>query len=116
MMESVKKDFPNIKAIAATLREVHSANRHGWSAVLFYDGKCYQAPVCELDVYDRIGSGDGFAAGLFYGFLSGRQPQEALNLGWAHGALLTTTPGDISMVSLDQVEAFANGSSARVQR
>ena len=116
MMESVIKDFPHIKAVATTLREVHSTNRHSWSAVLWLDGKNYQAPAAELDVYDRVGGGDGFAAGLFYGLLSGKSPEEALRLGWAHGALLTTTPGDTSMVSLDQVEAFARGGSARIQR
>ena len=116
MIESVTKDFPNIKAVATTLREVHSTNRHSWSAVLWLDGKSYQAPTAELDVYDRVGGGDGFAAGLFYGLLSGKSPEEALRLGWAHGALLTTTPGDTSMFSLDQVEAFAKGGSARIQR
>ncbi|MDR0878046.1 MAG: sugar kinase [Treponema sp.] len=116
MMESVTKDFPNIKAVATTLREVHSTNRHSWSAILWLDGKSYQAPTAELDVYDRVGGGDGFAAGLFYGLLSGKSPEESLRLGWAHGALLTTTPGDTSMVSLDQVEAFAAGGSARIQR
>ncbi|GHT83282.1 2-dehydro-3-deoxygluconokinase [Spirochaetia bacterium] len=116
MIESVTKDFPNIKAVATTLREVHSTNRHSWSAVLALDGKSYQAPTCELDVYDRVGGGDGFAAGLFYGLLSGKSPEESLRLGWAHGALLTTTPGDTSLVSLDQVEAFAAGGSARIQR
>jgi 2-dehydro-3-deoxygluconokinase len=116
MMESVVKDFPNVKAVATTLREVHSTNRHSWSAVLWLDGKSYQAPAAELDVYDRVGGGDGFAAGLFYGLLNDKSPEEALKLGWAHGALLTTTPGDTSMVSLDQVEAFAKGGSARIQR
>jgi 2-dehydro-3-deoxygluconokinase len=116
MIESVVKDFPNIKAVATTLREVHSTNRHSWSAVLWLDGKSYQAPACELDVYDRVGGGDGFAAGLFYGLMSGKSPEDALRLGWAHGALLTTTPGDTSMVSLDQVETFAKGGSARIQR
>jgi len=116
MMQSVTKDFPNIKAVATTLREVHSTNRHSWSAVLWLDGKTYQAPAAELDVYDRVGGGDGFAAGLFYGLLSGKDPQESLQLGWAHGALVTTTPGDTSMFSLDQVEAFAKGGSARIQR
>jgi len=116
MIENVAKDFPNIKAVATTLREVHSTNRHSWSAVLWLDGKSYQAPTAELDVYDRVGGGDGFAAGLFYGLLAGKSPEEALRLGWAHGALLTTTPGDTSMVSLDQVEAFAAGGSARIQR
>jgi 2-dehydro-3-deoxygluconokinase len=116
MIEGVVKDFPNIKAVATTLREVHSTNRHSWSAVLWLDGKKYQAPAAELDVYDRVGGGDGFAAGLFYGLLSGKSPEEALKLGWAHGALLTTTPGDTSMVTLDQVEAFVKGGSARIQR
>ena len=116
MIGSVTRDFPNIKAVATTLREVHSTNRHSWSAVLWLDGKNYQAPACELDVYDRVGGGDGFAAGLFYGLMSGKSPEESLRLGWAHGAMITTTPGDTSMVSLDQVEAFAKGGSARIQR
>jgi 2-dehydro-3-deoxygluconokinase len=116
MMERVVKDFPNIKAVATTLREVHSTNRHFWSAVLWFEGKSYMAPTGELDVYDRVGGGDGFASGLFYGLLSGKSPEEALKLGWAHGALITTTPGDTSMVSLDQVETFAQGGSARIQR
>jgi 2-dehydro-3-deoxygluconokinase len=116
MMQSVTKDFPNIKAVATTLREVHSTNRHSWSAVLWLDGKTYQAPAMELDVYDRVGGGDGFAAGLFYGLLTGQDPQTALNLGWAHGALVTTAPGDTSMFTLEQVEALAKGGSARIQR
>jgi len=116
MIESVAKDFPNIKAVATTMREVYSTNRHSWSAVLWLDGKNYIAPTCELDVLDRVGGGDGFASGLFYGLMSGKSPEDALKLGWAHGALLTTTPGDTSMVSADQVEAFAKGGSARIQR
>jgi len=116
MIESVTKEFPNIKAVATTLREVHSTNRHSWSAVLWLDGQTYQAPTCELDVYDRVGGGDGFASGLFYGLMSGKNPEEALRLGWSHGAMLTTTPGDTSMVTVEQVEAFAKGGSARIQR
>jgi len=116
MIEQTVKEFPNIKAVATTLREVHSANRHSWSAVLWCNGKRYVAPTCELDVLDRIGGGDGFAAGLMYGLITGRSPDEALRLGWAHGALLTTFPGDTTMATLQQVEAFAKGGGARVQR
>jgi len=116
MIGNVVRDFPNIKAVATTLREVHSANRHAWSAVLWLDGKSYRAPAAELDVYDRVGGGDGFSSGLFHGLLAGKTPEESLRLGWAHGALLTTTPGDTSMVGRDQVEAFAGGGSARIQR
>jgi 2-dehydro-3-deoxygluconokinase len=113
--EAVQK-FPNVKAVATTLREVHSTNRHSWSAVLWYDGAHYVAPTVELDVLDRIGGGDGFASGLVYSLLHGRSPQEALQLGWAHGALLTTFPGDVTRATLAEVEALAAGGSARVQR
>jgi 2-dehydro-3-deoxygluconokinase len=116
MMDQVAKELPNIKVVATTLREVHTTNRHDWSAVAWINGKTYTAPECELDVLDRVGGGDGFAAGFFYGLLSGASPEEALRLGWAHGALLTTTPGDTTMVTLEQVQAFAKGGSARIQR
>jgi len=108
--------LPNVKAVATTLREVHSTNRHSWSAVLWLEGRTYQAKTIELDVIDRIGGGDGFASGLIYGMLSGKDPQTALNLGWAHGALLTTYPGDTTMATIKEVEAVASGGSARVQR
>jgi 2-dehydro-3-deoxygluconokinase len=116
MIERVVEQFPNIKMVATTLREVHSTNRHDWAAVLWLDGQRFVSPTCQLDVIDRIGGGDGFAAGLIYGLLAGRSPDEALRLGWAHGALLTTFPGDVSMARLSEVEAFAKGGSARVQR
>lgn len=116
MIDRAVDKFPNIKMVATTLREVHSTNRHSWSAVLWLGGKRYVAPTCELDVIDRIGGGDGFAAGLIYGLLSGQDPEFALRLGWAHGAMLTTFPGDVSMAKLPEVEAFAKGGSARVQR
>jgi 2-dehydro-3-deoxygluconokinase len=116
MMESVAQELPNVKAVATTLREVESTNRHRWSAVLWADGKTYQAKEAQLDVLDRVGGGDGFASGLIYGLLSGKDPQTALNLGWAHGALLTTFPGDTTMATISQVEDFAAGGSARIQR
>jgi 2-dehydro-3-deoxygluconokinase len=116
MIGRVTEQFPNVCAVATTLREVKSANRHKWGGVLWYNGKEYASPTCELDVLDRIGGGDGFATGLIYGFLAGKMPEEALRLGWAHGALLTTFPGDVTMAKLAEVEAFAKGGSARVQR
>ena len=116
MMGNVVKKHPQIKAVATTLREVHSTNRHTWGAVTWMEGKTYESPLCELDVIDRVGGGDGYAAGFIYGLLSGEAPQEAVNLGWAHGALLTTFPGDTTMATVDQVRAFAKGGSARIQR
>ena len=99
-----------------TLREVASTNRHTWGAVVWANGKNHVSPTCELDVLDRVGGGDGFASGLIYGLLSGDSIEDSLKLGWAHGALLTTTPGDTTMVTLEQVKAFAKGGSARIQR
>ena len=116
MMGNVTKKHPQIKVVATTLREVHSTNRHSWGAVAWVEGKTYVAPTCELDVVDRVGGGDGYAAGFFYGLLSGESPQEAVNLGWAHGALLTTFPGDTTMSTVDQVKSLAKGGSARIQR
>ncbi len=115
-IEHVRALLPNVKAVATTLREVHSTNRHSWSAVAWVDGDRYVAPTCELDVIDRVGGGDGFAAGFIYGLLTGTPPEEAVRLGWAHGALLTTYPGDTTMATVDQVRAFARGGSARIQR
>jgi 2-dehydro-3-deoxygluconokinase len=116
MIDQVRGKHPQVKAVATTLREVHSTNRHSWSAVAWVDGQTYTAPTAELDVYDRVGGGDGFAAGFFYGLLTGAGPEEAVRLGWAHGALLTTFPGDTTMATLEQVRAFAAGGSARIQR
>ncbi|HEX3716330.1 MAG TPA: sugar kinase [Verrucomicrobiae bacterium] len=116
MMKSVHKKQPQVKIVATTLREVHSTNRHTWGAVAWVKGKTFSSPTCDLDVVDRVGGGDGYAAGFFYGLLAGESPQEAVNLGWAHGALLTTFPGDTTMATLDQVRALAKGGSARIQR
>src|SRR5438045_6257466 len=87
MMDNVLKKHPQVKVVATTLREVHTTNRHSWSAVAWINGTTHQAPTAELDVYDRVGGGDGFAAGFFYGLLSGLAEEEAVKLGWALGAL-----------------------------
>ena len=116
MIDNVLKKHPKVKVVATTLREVHSTNRHSWSAVAWINGQTYAAPTAELDVLDRVGGGDGFAAGFIYGLLSGESPEDAVRLGWAHGALLTTFPGDTTMATVEQVRAFAKGGSARIQR
>ena len=116
MIGAVTERFPGVQAVATTLREVRSTNRHAWSAVAWMGGETVTAPTVELDVLDRVGGGDGFASGFFHGLLAGESPEEAVRLGWAHGALLTTTPGDTTMVTLEEVRAFAKGGSARIQR
>ena len=116
MIDRVIDRHPHVKVVATTLRDVRSTNRHRWSAVAWIGGETHQAPTADLDVYDRVGGGDGFASGFFYGLLAGETPDLAVRLGWAHGALLTTFPGDTTMATLEQVRAFAGGGSARIQR
>jgi len=116
MIDRVLKKHPQVKIVATTLREVHTTNRHSWGAVAWVEGQTYVSPTAELDVLDRVGGGDGFASGFFYGLLTGESPEQALRLGWAHGALLTTFPGDTTMATVEQVRAFARGGSARIQR
>ena len=116
MMGNVTKKHPHVKVVATTLREVHSTNRHSWGAVAWVNGETFTTPTMELDVIDRVGGGDGYAAGFFYGLLNGETPEEAVRLGWAHGALLTTFPGDTTMATVDQVRALSKGGSARIQR
>jgi 2-dehydro-3-deoxygluconokinase len=116
MIESVAAKYPQVKVVATTLREVHSTNKHSWGAVAWVEGQTFVSPTCDLDVYDRVGGGDGFASGFFYGLLTGESPEHAVRLGWAHGALVATLPGDTTMVSVEHVRAFAQGGSARIQR
>ena len=116
MIDQVVGQFPQVRIVATTLREVHSTNRHSWSAVTWINGDVHLAPTAELDVLDRVGGGDGFASGLIYGILSGEAPADAVRLGWAHGALITTFPGDTTMATVDDVRAFAAGGSARIRR
>jgi 2-dehydro-3-deoxygluconokinase len=116
MIDRTLQKFPQLKVVATTLREVHSTSRHRWSAVAWMNGDTFVAPTCDIDVYDRVGGGDGFASGLVYGLLSGETPEDAVKLGWAHGALIATFPGDTTMATSEQVRSFAKGGSARIQR
>src|SRR5260370_30467803 len=92
MIDNVVKKHSNVKVVATTLREVHSTNRHSWSAVAWIDGKNYVAPQAELDVIDRVGGADGFAAGFFYGLLKGESPDDPVKVGWAHRAIRKDIP------------------------
>lgn len=116
MIEEVRSRYPQIKIVATTLREVRSSNRHTWAAVAWINGKMFQSPQLELDVHDRVGGGDGFSSGFFYGILTGESPDHAIKLGWAHGALLTTFGGDTTMATLEQVRSLAKGGTARIER
>jgi 2-dehydro-3-deoxygluconokinase len=117
MIEKVMQEFPKLSVIATTLRNARSATINDWGAMCYYDGEFYQARVREnLEIYDRVGGGDSFASGLIYGFLSGKDPQWAVECGAAHGALAMTTPGDTSMATLDEVLQAMKAQTARIAR
>jgi len=116
IISNLMTSFPNVRVVATTLRQTVDVHHHKWSAVVYANDKFVRAPVADLEVYDRIGGGDGFAAGLIYGILQNMDPETATKYGWAHGALLTSTPGDTTMVTLRVVADFFRGKSARVAR
>jgi len=117
MIATAVKEFPNFKATATTLREVHTATVNDWGAICWHDGEFHEAtPFPKLEIMDRVGGGDSFASGLIYGFLSGQDAAAAVNYGAAHGALAMTTPGDTTMVTVAEVEKVISGGGARVVR
>lgn len=117
MIETAVKQFPNFKATATTLREVHTATVNDWGAIAWHDGEFYQSKEYPmLEILDRVGGGDSFASGLVYGFLEFNDAQKAVEYGAAHGALAMTTPGDTTMASLAEVEKIVGGGGARVVR
>lgn len=112
MVGKVVDRHPNVKVVATTRRHTHSTNRYSWSAVCWAKGSTYSiAPTIELDVCDRVGGSDGFASGFasgfIYGILKHLDPEACLKMGWAHGALMMTYPGDATMATLAEVELLA---------
>lgn len=117
MVKKVVQAYPHITAVGTTLREVVSGLINNWSAIMYYDGTFYHSKRYEnLEVEDRVGGGDGFCSGVAYGLLYGMAPQECVDMGAAHGALLQSTRGDTSMVTLEEIQHVMGGGSARIKR
>jgi 2-dehydro-3-deoxygluconokinase len=110
--------YPNLKAIAITLRESRSASHNGWSACLHDRGEFLLSRHYEIThIVDRVGSGDSFAGGLIYGLQVLPSHKEALEFAVAASCLKHSIPGDFNRVSVDDVKALAaGGGSGRVQR
>jgi 2-dehydro-3-deoxygluconokinase len=110
--DSILTDYPGIKIIAPTLRNARSASINDWGAVCRVKDSFYQATRrYNLEIFDRVGGGDGFASGFIYGMMRYDDPQRAVEYGAAHGALTMTTPGDNSMSGLSEVENLINGTT-----
>jgi len=117
MIEEVVKQFPDMSVVATTLRNARTASVNDWGAILYAQGQFHEATLRpDLEIYDRVGGGDSFASGLIYGLMEGKDPEEAVNYGAAHGALAMTTPGDTTTASLAEVRKVMGGGGARVDR
>lgn len=119
MVRAVVREYPNLSIVGTTLREVVSASVNNWSAILyeaatdtFHLGPQFDA----MEIEDRVGGGDGFASGFAYAFLTDADAAQAVKVGTAHGALLQTTRGDTSQITLRELERVVAGGSARIVR
>ena len=118
LAEKVLEAFPNLSRQAITLRESHSADHNGWSAVLHNRRDFLTSRHYEInDIVDRVGAGDSFAAGLIYGIRAYGDDAKALEFATAASCLKHSVPGDVNRVSVAEVEALMGGdASGRVQR
>lgn len=116
MVGRIKKEYPNATVFGNTLREVISANEHLWGAITLFDNVWTVIEPRPIQVLDRIGGGDGFAAGLLYGILKGMKPDKATEFGWASGALAVTVREDYATpIDADMIRSIFSG-NARVKR
>jgi 2-dehydro-3-deoxygluconokinase len=110
-------EFPNLKMAVSTLRTIRDAGRHDLGGVCFANGEITTAkPQMNIGVFDRVGSGDAFAAGFIYGMLAGKDMRFALDCGTALGTLAMTTAGDVAAVTADEVFALMKGGDAAAKR
>lgn len=117
LAEAVRADFPNVQVVAMSLRDSRSAGFNHWGGVLEVGGTTHAGRFHRnLEVYDRVGGGDGFVSGVVWSLLDGRTPAEAAEVGVAHGALSMTTPGDTSMATRDEVLRAVSATDARAER
>lgn len=116
MIKEVQKKYPNTKVFATTLRQVVSANRNLWGAILLANNTWYVEEPREIDIMDRIGGGDGFTGGLLYGLFQGWHPKQCLQFGWACGALAATSLNDYAEPTDEKQVWDIYAGNARVQR
>lgn len=107
----------SFQGVAITLRESHSASRNGWSAMFYTNKKAHFSRHYDIQIVDRVGGGDSFAAGLIYSLIQKKSPQDAIEFAVAASCLKHSISGDYNLVKLDEVETLLAGDgSGRVQR
>ena len=115
--EKMQKDFSNLQLIVSTLRDVHNAGLHNFGAACFTENGATVADKYEnINVLDRVGSGDAFVSGFVHSLLEGKDVKFAADFGAAHGVLAMTTVGDNSTVSISEIEHLMRGEGSAVKR
>jgi 2-dehydro-3-deoxygluconokinase len=105
----------NLKIIAITVRDNPLVWKNSWTAIVYQNGKVLRTNTYEVEIVDRLGAGDSFAAGLIHGMLDG-DLQKALDFGVAASALKHSIPGDFAWITRDEVEAMLKGGGLRISR
>lgn len=114
---AVRAAFPQLSMVAMSLRDSRTASVNHWGGMIDIDGITHVARLRrDLEVFDRVGGGDGFVSGVIWSMLDGRPPAEAVEIGVAHGALTMTTPGDTSMATVEEVLEAVDATDARARR
>ncbi|MFC1726459.1 PfkB family carbohydrate kinase [candidate division KSB1 bacterium] len=117
MIQNVINEYPDLKVIAITLRQSESALLHNWSALLYHEGYFYESRKFDkLEIEDRVGGGDGFCSGLIYGIFNGYEPQECVDLGITHGALIQSTRGNTSIITEEDLLYVFKGGQPKIRR
>ncbi|KJS03089.1 MAG: sugar kinase [Desulfobulbaceae bacterium BRH_c16a] len=116
-MEKTAGDYPGLSVIATTMRIVQTATCNDWGGLLWHKGRFYEGiRFPAMEILDRVGGGDAFAAGIIHGLLSDLSPQKTIDYGVVHGALTMTTPGDNSMFTLAELDRFLASNNSGVVR
>jgi len=105
----------HLEAVAITLRESPSVWQNTWTAIVYAGGEIHRGPIYDIEIVDRVGSGDSFAGGFLYGYLNGGPPQ-GVRYGVAISALKQTNPGDLCWATREEVECLLAGSGLRIVR
>jgi 2-dehydro-3-deoxygluconokinase len=109
------EEYPTLDVVAITLRENPLVWRNSWTAIAYQGKKLFRTRSYEVEIVDRLGAGDSFAAGLIHGLLEG-DVQKGLDFGVAASAIKHSIPGDFAWVTREEVEALLKGSGLRISR
>ncbi|WP_453991127.1 PfkB family carbohydrate kinase [Bacillus nitroreducens] len=113
----ISEMYPNIQFMYSTTRKVISASHNTLQGNLYVNGKLYQSRVHDINpIVDRVGGGDAYASGILYGILEGKEPEQIVTFGTAASALKHTVHGDSNVFSEEDIKAFSESATGKIDR